>query len=111
MSTDKEWDVPKPRDGEVLPSSKTAGAVARLESDLQKERDERKEERFYWIAGLVMVGNVPIFAGMPSAWLCLPIFLLEVVILIGLADKLGVDRVSVLLEKLYARYLNEKPPE
>ncbi|GAW34198.1 hypothetical protein RA2_01243 [Roseovarius sp. A-2] len=108
MNTGTEWDVPKPLDGEVLSHTPTSTerSAAQLESDLQAERDSRKEERFYWIAALVIVGNVPIFNAFSSAWALLPTFLLELIVLIGLADWLGVDRVKVLLERLYSRFHN-----
>jgi hypothetical protein len=109
MTTEQEWNVPKPLNGDVFPPGPTAtdNVAAKLETDLQGERDSRREERFYWIFALVMVGNVPIFNGFESAWALLPTFLLELVILIGLADWLGVDRVKVLLERIYAKWLSK----
>ena len=110
-NTKQEWSVPatKPLDGEVLDAnpSATDNVAAQLESDLQQERDSRREERFYWIFCLVVVANVPLFGSMPSAWAYVPTFLLELVLLIGLADWLGVDRVKVLLEKIYAKWLSK----
>lgn len=106
MSTKNEWDVPKPLEGEAIPPSKQDQVAANLESDLQQERDSHKEERFFWIFTVVILGNVLVFNSFSSAWALLPTLLLELVFLIGLADWLGVDRVKVLLEKLYAKYLN-----
>lgn len=109
-NTKPEWQTP-PLEGEILPPSATDKVAAKLESDLQSERDTRKEERFFWILGLVIIGNVPIFNALESAWALLPTFLLELVLLIGLADWLGVDRVKVLLEKLYSKFSSEQSPE
>lgn len=110
-NTKQEWSVPatKPLDGEVLDAnpSATDNVAAQLESDLQQERDSRREERFYWIFALVVVANVPIFGSMPSIAALVATFLLELVLLIGLADWLGVDRVKVLLEKIYAKWLSK----
>lgn len=107
MSTINEWDVPRQRDSEVALPSKQDEVAANLERDLQEERDSRKEERFYWIFSVVIFANILIFNSLTSAWALLPILLLELVFLIGLADWLGVDRVKVLLEKIYAKYLNQ----
>lgn len=107
-NTKQEWEIPQPLDGEAHLPTPTDDVAAKLESDLQRERDSRREERFYWIMALVIVGNVPIFNTFSSAWALLPTLLLEIVILIGLADWLGVDRVKVLLERLYAKWLDRK---
>lgn len=103
-NTKQEWDVPSPPDGDTSPTDNVA---AKLESDLQRERDSKREERFYWILSLVIVLNVTFFDALSNKWAIIPIFLLEVVGLIGLADWLGVDRVKVLLEKIYSRWLNK----
>jgi hypothetical protein len=105
-NTKSEWLVNKPLDGEVIDPTPTDNVAAKLESDLQEERDSRKEERFYWILALVIIGNVPLLNAFSSDWALLPTFLLELVLLIALADWLGVDRVKVLLEKLYAKWLS-----
>lgn len=105
-NTKNEWLVNKPLDGEVIDPTPTDNVAAKLESDLQDERDSRMEERFYWIMALVMTGNVPLFNAFESSWALLPTLLLELVLLIALADWLGVDRVKVPLEKLYAKWLS-----
>ena len=103
-NTEQEWDVTSLPDGNTSPTDDVA---AKLESDLQHERDSKREERFYWILALVVVLNVTFFNALTSKWAIIPIFVLELVGLIGLADWLGVDRVKVLLEKLYARWLKK----
>lgn len=106
MNTKQEWELPKPLDGETLPSP-TDDVAAKLESDLQQERDSRREERFYWVISLTVVINVLIFNALESPWGMLSIFLLQLIGLIGLANWLGVEKVTVLLERLYAKYLNK----
>ena len=106
-NTKLEWDTP-PLDGEIIQPSRTDDVAAKLEGDLQQERDSRREERFYWILALVIMFDAYLFGTIGSQWAMLPIFLLEIVGLIGLADWLGVDRVKVLLERLYAKWLDRK---
>ena len=103
-STKNEWEVASPHEGDVLPPTATERSAAQLESDLQSERDSRKEERFFWIFLAIMVGNVPLFNSFESDWALLPAFLLELIFLIGLADWLGVDMVKMLLERLYNKF-------
>lgn len=106
-NTTDEWEVSKPLEGDLIPPSATERGAAKLEADLQTERDSRNEERFYWIFALVIIANVPILNSFESEWAFLPTFLLEIILLIGLADRLGVDRVKVLLEKLYSKWIDK----
>ena len=104
-STKPEWSLP-PLDGAPstqLPTA-TEKSAAHLEADLQNEREARKEERFYWILSLVIVGSVPLFKAVEPSWALLPVFLLELILLIGVADWLGVDRVKILLERVFSRF-------
>lgn len=104
-NTKPEW-LPPQLDGghDGLAPTALDRSAAQLEADLQSERDARKEERFYWILALLIVGNVPLFNSIESSWALAPLFLLELILLIGIADWLGVDRVKVLLERVFSRF-------
>jgi hypothetical protein len=84
--------------------SKTSASAAKLEQDLQNERDSRKEERFYFLLAAIMVANIPLFNAFESSWALLPTFLLELVLLAGLAKFLGVDRAVVLIERIFSYF-------
>lgn len=86
--------------------------IAKLETDLDTERDERKEERFHWLAVTSILFDVIAVQAMGGSWLFIPIFMLQLVVLIGLAKKLGVDwavqLIGTLLHMLTERW---KPKE
>lgn len=107
QSRGNEWAPPKPREGELLPlePSSTENAVARLEADLQQQRDSSRSERFYWMLSLVIMFDIIVFGEAEASILMTFVFLLEMVLLIGLAAHMGVDRVQVLLEKLWTKYI------
>lgn len=80
-----------------LPVDESAAA---LELTLQREMDARREERFYWILACVLLIDFAMFPHTP--WLgILCTFMLEVVALIGLAQQLGNERISILLDYLF----------
>lgn len=104
-NTEQEWSVPsQPASAEIDWPNKTSISAATLEAQLQQERDAKREERFYWIFLCVILADCIVFKHIDDWKLITPIFLLQLIMLIGLADWLGVDRVRVLLEALYARF-------
>jgi hypothetical protein len=86
-------------------------SAAALERALQREVDSRREERFYWILGLVIVGDVAAFNVVQSWTGSVAIFLLEIILLLGLSKFLGVEHIIVPLERLLNKYLlpGQKP--
>ncbi|HWK96228.1 MAG TPA: hypothetical protein VNR39_12480 [Pseudolabrys sp.] len=80
-----------------LPVDESAAA---LELALQREVDDRREERFYWILVSVVLADMAMFPHM--SWVSVVCtFLLEVITLIGLAQKLGNEKISILLDYLF----------
>lgn len=80
-----------------LPVDESAAA---LEQQLQKEMDGRQEDKFYSIAiGTVLV-DMAVFQHLPWVGIVC-IFLLEIVILLGLAKRLGSEHVTILLDYLF----------
>ncbi|WP_223566951.1 hypothetical protein [Agrobacterium tumefaciens] len=84
---------PSKTGGFAVPSSGGALAenTAKLEADLATEREERCEERFIWIAVVFILISAHVYASMDSviAFICL--FMLSLVLLVGIAKRLGVD--------------------
>lgn len=78
--------------------------AASLELAYQREQDARREERFIWVFAMSLLADV-IFAPMLGWWF-LPIFLLQLVFLIGFAKHCGVDAVVVLLQRIFDRYID-----
>lgn len=85
-------DSPRP-----LPVDESAAA---LELRLQKETDGRQEDRFYGIAiGTVLIDMV-VFQHLSAVGI-ICIFLLEIVVLLGLAQRLGNEFITILLSHLF----------
>jgi hypothetical protein len=79
--------------GLAVPTSSGALSqnTAKLEADLSNEREERCEERFIWIALVFILASGHVYASMENFWAFLVLFLLSLILLIGIAKRLGVD--------------------
>lgn len=86
---DDAFSVPEPSNGSGLPT--LADNIAKLETDLDAERDERKEERFHWICAMAFMLDIIAYQVMGSFPAFLLVFMFQLVFLVGVAKKLGVD--------------------
>jgi len=91
---------PKPRppltaDEQVLlppaPDGRLGENIAKLESDLAREREERQEERFLWIAGASILLDYIGYGLIKDFAAFVPMVLLQLILLVVLAKRLGVD--------------------
>ncbi len=64
--------------------------IHRLETDLDTEKEERKEERFYWVGLAALLLDAIIIQAIDGSWLFVLLFILEVILLLGLAQRWGV---------------------
>jgi hypothetical protein len=78
-----------------------ANSLAHLEAQLSDERDKRKEERFHWIVVTSVMFDVIAISALNGSWLFLPIFLLQLIALIGFARANGVDWAVQLIGQLF----------
>lgn len=70
---------------------KLTSAIARLETDLVAEREDRREKEFIFVAAIAFLGSVICFKLLDDTILSILLFLFELVILTGLATRMGVD--------------------
>lgn len=85
--------------------------VAKLETDLAMEREQRAEERFIWIATVAVLGDF-IAYGMLRDFLGFAlIFLLELIVLAVVARRLGVDWAVQLIGWLMFHISRRAAPE
>lgn len=90
------------RGTDAIPPLPVDESAAALEQRLQKEIDGRSEDKFYFIAFGVILIDAIIFKD--QSWVSIVcIFLLELIVLLGLAKRLGNEHVSILLEILFHR--------
>jgi hypothetical protein len=88
------------RGADALPPLPVDESAAALELRLQKETDGRQEDKFYAIAIGTVLADMAVFQHLPSIGIVC-IFLLELVILLGLAKRLGNEHVTILLDYLF----------
>lgn len=81
--------LPEPSDGSGRAT--LSDNIARLETDLDAEKEERKEERFYWICVSAFLIDVIIYSSIGSFWGFILLFMFQLIVLIEIAQKLGVD--------------------
>jgi hypothetical protein len=88
------------RGADSLPPLPVDESAAALELRLQKETDGRQEDKFYAIAIGTVLADMAVFQHLPWVGIVC-IFLLEIVILLGLAKRLGSEHVTMLLDYLF----------
>lgn len=75
-------------------------AKAVLETQLQAERDARSEERFVWIVVVTILVDVLWFRNAANALLPLVVLILELIVLLVLARRMGIDDVVQLVDRI-----------
>lgn len=78
-----------------------ASSIAHLEAQLVNERDKRREERFQWIVVTSILLDIVAIGAIDGSWLFLPLFLLQLIALIGFAKANGVDWAEQLIGQLF----------
>ena len=82
--------------------------IKQLEEKLERERDARLEERFLSLLVLVIILDVFFFTLMPSWGGPIAILILELLLLIPIARRMGVDKVAKLLDKVLFGIIKRK---
>ena len=78
--------------------------IAVLQRNLDKEKDSRREER-YWLAFTIVV-LIDCILIQNIGWKILPILLIELVPAIYFAKKLGIDEAAEYLDKLAGLFVD-----
>lgn len=74
--------------------------VSELQEQLAHEKDARQQERFIFIVVAVLLLDVVFFAILPTFGGPLALLLLELLILIPLAKRMGMEEIAELLSRL-----------
>ncbi|MDP6708426.1 MAG: hypothetical protein QF893_18950 [Alphaproteobacteria bacterium] len=82
--------------------------IAKIEDDITKERDGRREERFFWIFGAFILLDFLAFPSMSWAATFF-LFVLQLIFLVLLGDRLGVDNVYVVTRNVVDQMKRIKP--
>jgi len=83
--------------------SKQDQQIQELQDRLERERDGRKEDRFVGIVCLVMLLDVVFFTVMPTFGGPLALLVLELLILIPLAKRMGMQEIAQILSSVLHR--------
>ena len=75
-------------------------ALAAMEKALDAEKDARLEERFLWILVCVVLIDVIWFANSPNPTYPVVILVLQIIGLVILARRMGVEEPTLLLERV-----------
>jgi hypothetical protein len=73
--------------------------IATLQTQLEDVKEERKEERFCWALSLLILLNVFFFTNIDGWGAAISIVFLQLVLLIILARKWGVEDLTDILDK------------
>lgn len=98
------------RGTDAIPPLPVDQSAAALELRLQKEIDGRNQDLFFVIGFLVVAIDAAVFQHLPWVGIVC-IFILEVVLLIGLAKRLGNEHVTILLDRLFHQLLKWVGPK
>lgn len=83
--------------------SKKDQQIQELQDQLAYEKDARQEERFVSIVVLIIVFDIVFFSVMPSFGGPLALVLLEVLVLIPLARRMGIQEIVQILSRVLDR--------
>lgn len=91
--------------GGAVKPRKIDESAAKLSQELAREQDSRKEERFYWIGVTLILLDVIVAPNL--GWLFAPIFLFQMALYLSISRSLGVEHLSVPLERIFDKYLSK----
>lgn len=77
--------------------------IQELQEDLTAEQDARKEERFLFIVVCVLLLDIAFFSVMPSFGGPLALLILELLILIPLARRMGMQEIAEIFNRALSR--------
>ncbi|MCC0048527.1 MAG: hypothetical protein H6882_05115 [Rhodobiaceae bacterium] len=77
--------------------------IQELQEQLERERDGRNEDRFVGIVCLVILLDIVVFTIMPTFGGPIALLVLELLILIPLARRMGMEEVAQLLSRVLDR--------
>ncbi len=90
---------------ELLPEEPTQQdeLLEGLQADIARLTDARREDQFIGIVIIVLLFDIVFFSVMPSFGGPLALLVLELLILIPLAKRMGVEEIATLFDRVLAR--------
>jgi hypothetical protein len=78
--------------------------IAELEKQLEAERDCRREDRFVSLVIILILLDIVLLDQAQSAAVVIVVFVLELLFLIVVAKRLGVEQIAGILDKLLGHF-------
>lgn len=85
------------------PPTKQEQQIQELQEELTAEQDARKEDRFFFILTCVILLNIVFFTLMPTFGGPLALLVLELLILIPLARRMGMEEIAEIANGVITR--------
>ena len=85
------------------PSGKIDDALDQLQKKLESEKGARSEERFVWIMVTVILVDVLWFRNAQNPTIPIVVLVLELVLLLVLAKRMGVPELMLIFERIINR--------
>lgn len=95
-----------PKNFEILIRTNTTKRdqqIEELQERLEHERDARKEDRFVGVVLIIILLNVVFFTVIPTFTGPIALLVLELIILVPLAKKMGMEQIVKLLNRVLDR--------
>jgi hypothetical protein len=96
-------DLPPPT---TPPDGVSGDAIAALEKKLENEKDLRREERFIWIVMCMILTDIIWLRSSSNASLAIVVLVLESVILVVLARRLGIEQIPEYINKFADKFMS-----
>ena len=82
-------------------------AIEKLGARLEKEQDARREERFVGILVILVLFNIVFFTLMPSSGGPIALLILQLLILIPMAQRMGVQQIAQIIDRVLSRLASQ----
>ncbi|MBO6827170.1 MAG: hypothetical protein JJ879_13270 [Sneathiella sp.] len=83
--------------------SKEEVLIEELQEQLTSERDARREDRFFFIVITVILFDIVFFTVIPNSAGPIALFLVQIIVLIPIAKKMGVEEIAIMLNSVLER--------
>lgn len=77
--------------------------IQQLQEELTQERDKRKEDRFVGIVLIILLFDIVFFTVMPTFGGPLAVLVLQLLILIPLARRMGMEGIALMIDRVLDR--------
>lgn len=81
--------------------------IEKLQEDLAEERDARREERFLFIFVCIIIFDIAFFTVMPSFGGPIALMILELLVLVPLARRMGMEEIATLFDRVLSRMVKK----